>query len=124
MTPEPSQDRDPEIRHVNEKAKEIEDKLPRLKGLMDQGKVMLSMVSDYVKGNYREVPYWAISASALALLYVLNPIDIIPDVIPGVGFLDDATVVAFCLSLMEKEIDRYKAWLASKNPPPAPIKEV
>jgi uncharacterized membrane protein YkvA (DUF1232 family) len=110
-----SDDRDQDIRRVNERAQDIEDKLPKLKTWMEHGKLMLAMVKDYVKGNYREVPYWAISATALALLYVLNPVDIIPDIIPGIGYLDDATVVAFCLKIMERELEKYKLWKQKKS---------
>jgi hypothetical protein len=52
----------------------------------------------------------------LALLYVLNPADVLPDVIVGVGYLDDATVVAFCLKLIEKELEKYKAWQLVQKP--------
>jgi uncharacterized membrane protein YkvA (DUF1232 family) len=110
-----SDDRDLDIRRVNERARDIEDKLPKLRQWMDQGRLMLSLVKDYVTGRYREVPYWAISATALALLYVLNPVDILPDLIPVIGYLDDATVVAFCLKLMERELDKYKAWRAQQD---------
>jgi uncharacterized membrane protein YkvA (DUF1232 family) len=109
-----SDDRDLDIRRVNERADDIEDKLPKLRQWMEQGRLMLSLVKDYVTGAYREVPYWAISATALALLYVLNPVDILPDLIPGIGYPDDATVVAFCLKLMERELDKYKTWRAQK----------
>lgn len=110
-----SDDRDSDIRRVNERADDIEDKLPKLRQWMEQGRLMLSLVKDYVTGAYREVPYWAISATALALLYVLNPIDILPDLIPGIGYLDDATVVAFCLKLMERELEKYTAWREKKS---------
>lgn len=109
---------DDTIHRVNEKAEDIENKFAKgkaLKALMEQGHVMIQMVKDYVKRDYREVPYWAISAVALALLYVLNPLDVIPDVIFGVGYLDDATVVAFALRLIEKELDKYKAWKAKQQ---------
>ncbi len=105
-----TEDRDMDIRRVHERAQDIEDKLPKLRQWMGQARLMLSMVVDYVKGRYREVPYWAISATALALLYVLNPVDILPDLLPGIGYLDDATVVAFCLKLMERELDKYRQW--------------
>ncbi len=105
-----SPEHDPNIDEVRERAADIEDKLPKLKQLMEQGKVMLDMVRDYAKGSYREVPYWAISAVSVALLYVLNPVDVIPDVIPGIGYLDDAAVVAFCLKLIEREVEKYKDW--------------
>ena len=109
---------DPDLRRVAENVDAIEDKLPKLKRAFDQAKVMLAMVKDYLAGHYREVPYWAISAAAIALLYVLNPVDVIPDIIPGFGYLDDAAVVAFCLRLMEREIEKYQEWKSQKKPRP------
>lgn len=116
--PPPDHQHDIDIAKVAQRAKDIEDKLPKLKSWMEQGKVILSLVKDYWSGKYREVPYWVISASALALLYVLNPADVIPDIIIGVGYLDDATVVAFCLKLIERELERYKEWQAAQKSPP------
>lgn len=113
---------DDTIHKVNEKADDIEKKFAKgkaLKALMEQGHLMIQMVRDYVTREYREVPYWAISAVALSLLYVLNPLDVIPDVILGVGYLDDATVVAFALRLIEKELEKYKAWKDAKVAGPA-----
>lgn len=105
---------DADIAKVNQRAKEIEAKLPKLKQVFAQTKIMLSMVKDYWSGRYREIPYWAISAVSLALLYVLNPADVIPDVIVGIGYLDDATVVAFCLKLVQREMERYEEWQAAQ----------
>ncbi len=110
----PSGEHDVSIEKVTQRAKEIEGKLPKLKQLLEQGKVMLSMVKDYWGGSYREIPYWAIGATALALLYVLNPADLFPDFILGVGYLDDAAVVAFCLKLIEHELERYQQWQAER----------
>lgn len=106
------------IEKVSQRAQDIEGKLPKLKHFFEQGKTMLSMVRDYWKGSYREVPYWAISAVSLALLYVLNPADVVPDVLLGVGYLDDATVVAFCLKLVQRELERYEEWVAAAKTPP------
>jgi uncharacterized membrane protein YkvA (DUF1232 family) len=109
---------DDNIKRVAKSADDIEKKFSKHKALkqwMDHGKVLLSMIRDYIGGRYREVPYWAIGAISLALLYVLNPLDVIPDIVPGLGYLDDATVIAFCLKLVENEIEKYKVWLASKK---------
>lgn len=114
----PAEGSDHDIRRVQERAEDIEDKLPKLRRLVEQARLMLALVKDYATGRYREVPYWAISACALALLYVLNPADIIADVLPGVGYLDDAAVVAFCLKLMEKELEKYLAWRGRKDQEP------
>lgn len=86
-----------------------------LKALLEHGRLLLALVKDYFTGAYREVPYWAIGAAALALVYVLSPLDAIPDVIPGLGYLDDATVLAFCLKLIESELGRYKEWKKTRE---------
>ena len=115
MSTPPKGDHDLDIAKVSQRAQDIEDKLPRLKQLFAQAKVMLSMVKDYWSGAYREIPYWAISAISLALLYVLNPADVVPDVLIGVGYLDDATVVAFCIKLVQRELERYEEWRAARS---------
>lgn len=86
-----------------------------LRALLEQGRLLLSLVKDYFTGAYREVPYWVIGAGAIALIYVLSPLDAIPDILPGVGFLDDAAVLATCLKLIESELKRYKEWKETRE---------
>ena len=109
---------DETIHRVNAKADEIGSKFHKqkaLKSLLEQGMTMIDLVRDYVAGRYREVPYWAMGATALALFYVLSPVDVIPDFVLGLGYLDDAVVVSFALRLIEKELDRYKQWKARQQ---------
>lgn len=73
-------------------------------------KIMVSMIKDYSSGKYKTVPWWAIAAVVFALLYVLSPVDLIPDFIPIIGQIDDALVVAGCLALIHEELARYRAW--------------
>jgi uncharacterized membrane protein YkvA (DUF1232 family) len=49
-------------------------------------------------------------AIAGALAYVILPIDIIPDFLPIVGWLDDAFVLSFTMASLSEEIERYKAF--------------
>ena len=51
-----------------------------------------------------------IVAVMAALLYVVSPIDMIPDLIPGVGYKDDAMVVSFCIKLFHEELEKYRIW--------------
>ncbi|NCC25994.1 MAG: DUF1232 domain-containing protein [Deltaproteobacteria bacterium] len=51
---------------------------------------------------------WAILAGALA--YVVMPVDVIPDFIPGLGWIDDTFVLAMVISTIESELRDYKAW--------------
>lgn len=82
-------------------------------------RLMMDMLRDYWQGNYRAIPWKSIAAIAGALFYVLNPLDLIPDLILGFGLIDDAGVVAACLTLVEADLHRYAAWkAASGNPTP------
>lgn len=109
---------DEDILKVTEAADKIEQKFTEsgpLKRFIEDGKLLLSIVKDYLKGNYRKVPYWVIGAIAFTLLYVLNPTDFVPDVLPFVGLVDDATLVGVCLYLVEKELKDYKIWKSSSS---------
>ena len=102
-----------DIEKVTRKADEIEKKVREsgpLRRYIDDVKLLLSMVKDYWSGDYKEIPYWAIGATVFALLYVLSPIDLIPDFIPVVGLVDDAAVVALCLYMIEQELHDYSEW--------------
>ncbi|MEN2751371.1 YkvA family protein [Psychrobacter sp. FBL11] len=101
------------IKLILSKEDSIKDQVDKDRGLERYAKdlmLLMSLVKDYYQGNYRNIPYKTISAAVVGLLYVLNPIDIIPDFIPFIGQVDDALVIGFCLRLMEKDLNKYKAW--------------
>lgn len=56
------------------------------------------------------MPKWTLSAAAFTLLNVLNPFDVVPDVLPLRGLLDDVAVVSACLSLVEQDLQEYQDW--------------
>jgi uncharacterized membrane protein YkvA (DUF1232 family) len=56
-----------------------------------------------------DLPWKTAAAITAALLYFLNPFDIVPDFIPVVGYLDDAVVVGACLKLIQVDLRAYAA---------------
>ena len=75
--------------------------------------IMISLIKHYVEGKYTTVPYGTILAIMSALIYVLSPVDIIPDFIPFVGYLDDVAVIGLCLSMVKTDIEAYDEWRQS-----------
>lgn len=77
--------------------------------------VMISMLRSYFKKEYKNIPIGTLIALVSALLYWLTPADIIPDVIPIAGYVDDATVIAACIKLINDDLREYKEWLENKK---------
>jgi uncharacterized membrane protein YkvA (DUF1232 family) len=102
-----------DVGKVLTKQKDIEDKFKTggpLGRFIEDLKLLFSVVKDYYKGRYRRIPWFSIGSIVFALLYVLNPVDLIPDFIPVIGYVDDALVVAACLALVKQDLEDYKKW--------------
>ena len=72
--------------------------------------IMASLIRNYIKKEYTEVPLGTILAVLSVLIYIVSPVDVIPDVVPGIGYLDDAAVVAACWKLVESDVKEYAEW--------------
>ena len=77
--------------------------------------IMISLVKNYIKKEYTDIPLGSIIAIISALSYWLSPFDFIPDAIPGIGQLDDAGVIVACLKLIGSDIDDYQKWREENN---------
>lgn len=101
---------------IIEKARAIEDKVkavPALHCFWEDILLGLELIRDYRLGLYRNAPTWVIAAIALGLLYLIDPLELVPDIIPVVGYLDDVAVIALILKLVKTELAQYAAWKRS-----------
>ena len=81
-----------------------------LKKIWNDIKLMVGLITDYAKGDYTEVPWDTIAAITGAVIYFISPIDIIPDFLPVVGYMDDALVIKLALDFAEDDLNKYKTW--------------
>lgn len=102
-----------DISKIINKREELESKFKNqgiLKKYIEEFKLLFSMIKDYFNKDYTEIPWYIIASIGATLLYVLSPIDLIPDFIPFVGYIDDVAVFAFCLNQVSNEVEKYKLW--------------
>jgi uncharacterized membrane protein YkvA (DUF1232 family) len=85
-------------------------KLGFLARLFQDLKLLIPLIKDYWKGTYRDVSVKSIFIFIAALAYIISPIDLIPDYIPGLGQIDDAVILGLSLYFLEKDLIKYKQW--------------
>ena len=80
------------------------------KDLWTYFQAMLRLIRAYHRGDYRSIRIANLVLIIGAVMYVLDPWDLIPDWIPGLGFVDDATILAFAVQKTRDTLDDFKAW--------------
>lgn len=68
------------------------------------------LVKAWIHGEYKEIPWQTLIFALAGVVYFVNPFDIVPDFIPGAGFLDDATVIGFVIRSIKKDIKLFLSW--------------
>lgn len=101
-----------DVEDIIEKEREIAQKIDgvdrsRFAAFIGQLNILFEMLKDYWKGIYKDVPWTTIGMVAFAILYFVNPWDLVPDVFPILGFGDDAAVVMAVLKAIRKDIQNY-----------------
>jgi len=104
---------DKDIVKVVDKSEEIQKKFRSrgpLQRFIEDGRLLIAAVKDYWTGAYRKWPWGTMAAVVFTLIYVFDPLDLVPDVLPIIGEVDDAAVVTACLFLVERDLMAYKQW--------------
>ena len=99
---------------ILEKAKKVPGELVKL---VNQVKLLFEMLKDYWNGVYEELPWYTIATAVAAVIYFVSPIDLIPDFIPVIGYLDDAAVMALAIAGIREDLKVYcdfKGYTAEK----------
>lgn len=96
---------------VSKKKERFDKKLKHVPGsfgrMIRQLKLLFEMTRDYVSGTYKNVPWFTIATATASLLYFLSPIDLIPDFIPMLGYVDDAMVISLAIKGMQSALREY-----------------
>lgn len=86
-----------------------------LGGYKDELQTFLRMIKAWVSRRYRGVSKQTIVYAVIAVIYFLNPTDFIPDIILGLGFIDDIAVISWVLSTIKSDLEKFKQWEMTKD---------
>lgn len=112
---------------LNETADKLaseESKDNKFKQLFEVALTLVRLVRSYVSGEYRDIKNSTIISGLAVLLYVLSPVDLIPDFIPVLGFLDDLSLISWFVGKFQDEIFRFREWEQRVKELPTPATAV
>lgn len=95
---------------AGEKLSRVGDGSEESKGFMDQLKLLIRMVRAHASGAYRAFAPMTLLMFVFAILYFITPIDLIPDIVPVLGFTDDITVALLIMKRFSADIEQYRKW--------------
>lgn len=89
---------------------------PGMPGIGAQLAAAPRMVGASMSGRYRDLAKGRLVLAIVGLLYVVSPIDLVPEVVLGVfGLGDDALVTAWVVGAVLGETQRFLRWEQSQG---------
>lgn len=79
------------------------------KGFVAKIPVIYRMLKAWMKGSY-PVKNMDMLLPVIGLVYVISPIDLLPEMIPVIGVLDDLAILTFVIPKLMKEVDKFLLW--------------
>lgn len=72
--------------------------------------VLGRMIKAYTTGQYRVLPWKSLLKIVAVIIYFVSPIDVIPDLIPMLGFTDDVAIVVWVYRSLRDDINDFLEW--------------
>ena len=82
-------------------------------------RTMLRLARAWVRKEYRALPWPSILYAVAALIYFVNPADVVPDALFGLGFIDDVAVITAVVRTVRADLEAFLAWEAERRTLPA-----
>ena len=79
---------------------------------------LLGMIRAWASGKYSVVPWKSLLLGIAAVLYFVNPFDLVPDFLPLTGLVDDVAVLALVLKSLQKDLARFRIWQQAQTESP------
>ena len=80
---------------------------------LEQAKTLIRMVGATLSGRYKGLSKGNLILITTAVLYFLSPLDLIPDAIPFIGFVDDIAIIGWVLNSLGEELDKFASFEAT-----------
>lgn len=97
-----------EEKKINTKSSKLD--LNKFNKFIKQIKLSLSLLKDFRNKSYTQVPWRTIALLSAAVLYFINPFDVVPDILPVFGITDDAILFLTVFKSIQSDLEKYGEW--------------
>lgn len=75
---------------------------------------LFRLANAWARREYTSLPWRSILYAVAAIIYFVNPIDLIPDALLGIGFIDDVAVISVVVRAIRRDIMDFQTWEAAR----------
>lgn len=80
---------------------------------------LFRLVNAYARGHYRDISWSNLVLVVASIIYFVAPIDMLPDFLVALGYIDDAAILGWTIRAIADELTRFTAWENDQAPDPA-----
>ena len=95
---------------INTATKKAVSSQQKLQSVWNDLQTLFRLLNAWRTGEYSVIPWKSILYIATALLYLVNPLDVIPDFIPFTGLVDDVSIINFVVNAIKTDLDKFLEW--------------
>jgi uncharacterized membrane protein YkvA (DUF1232 family) len=89
---------------------------PDAPGFWERVRAVPRMLKSVLRGQYKGMSFGTLGLLALGLVYIISPIDAIPDVIPIAGIADDTGLALWLATVLVKSAGDFVKWERGGRP--------
>lgn len=99
-----------------EKVKKLLDKTEKYRNKKGLAKVkdeiirLCNYIKDVTTGKYKNYSGWSLTLIVASIIYVVSPLDIIPDFLTGAGLIDDVAIIMWTFKKLKEELEKYSKY--------------
>ncbi|WP_375562199.1 YkvA family protein [Bernardetia sp. OM2101] len=92
--------------HFNNK----ENDRPMSQEVKEKFKTLLRLIRALYKKEYKDFPWGSLVKATATIIYLVSPLDLIPDFIPFVGMMDDFALISWTIGSLSDDIRDFENW--------------
>ena len=93
-----------------DKLRDLRNDTECMQTLKNQANTFVRMLRSYQAGNYRRTPWKSLLLVTAGIIYFVSPLDLVPDFIPVLGFMDDISVLLWIVNSVRGDVEKFQEW--------------